>query len=93
MPAIVEVNYFNSFWLKKIVDGRAQTLGGTAFPEIDPASLPSKLVYPGVISPNTSTSGAAFPYFAQAGVLTLPSFTPSQGVVSLLDWHVEEARI
>jgi len=43
MPAIVEVNYFNSFWLKKIVDGRAETLpatGGRPNPEIDTSSLP-----------------------------------------------------
>ncbi len=102
MPAVIEVNYFNSFWLKKIVDGRAETIPPTAQrpnPEINPNPIPpntgfnSRNVFPGIINPVTNTSGTGFPYFAQAGVATIPSIINDQGVVSLLDWHVEEARI
>ena len=95
MPAVIEVNYFNSFWLKKIVDGRARTISPTATspnPEIDPLTLPSRNVFPGVINPVTNIFGTGFPYFAQAGVATIIPIN-DQGVVSLLDWHVEEARI
>jgi len=86
MPAVIEVNYFNSFWLKKIVDGRAaSTLTPGPFPEIDPTTLPSRNVFPGVINPVTNTGGTGFPYFAQAGT---PTVIPGDsGVVPLLDWH------
>ena len=38
MAAIIEVNYFNSFWLKKVVDN------GTIYPSVNPLRMP---VYPG----------------------------------------------
>ncbi len=91
MPAVIEVNYFNSFWLKKTVDGRARTAALTYAPEINPATLPSRNVFPGVIDPTVALGGDGFPYFAQSGTGTAAGADP--GVVTLLDWCVEEARI
>tara|TARA_R110002020_G_scaffold174410_2_gene365887 strand:- start:161 stop:1720 length:1560 start_codon:yes stop_codon:yes gene_type:complete len=94
MPAVIEVNYFNSFWLKKIVDGRAASTTNPPtqpFPEINATTLPSRNVFPGVINPTINNTGTGYPYFAQAGNTTVIPGDP--GVVSLLDWHVEEARI
>ena len=97
MPAVIEVNYFNSFWLKKIVDGEAQTLTPTPsdpIPNIDPSTIAnSRKVYPGVINPVTNNSGTGFPFFAQAGTATVVGINPDPFIPPLLDWHVEEARI
>tara|TARA_R100000988_G_scaffold31656_2_gene16077 strand:- start:2290 stop:3834 length:1545 start_codon:yes stop_codon:yes gene_type:complete len=93
MPAVIEVNYFNSFWLKKIVDGKAQTQTTIINPIIDPTTLPSNNVFPGVISPITNTTGSGYPYFAQAGTATVAGLTPDPFIPPLLDWCVEEARI
>jgi len=45
MPAIIEVDYFNSFWLKKVVNCEAEvdaTIPG------NPVSNPGQPVFPGI---------------------------------------------
>jgi len=77
MAAIIEVNYFNAFWLKKVVDKKAviEDNGATI-------ANPS---WPGIIGNTTGLNGyPAFP----GNALDNGSYTEKE-----LNWCVEEARI
>ena len=93
MPAIIEVDYFNSFWLKKVVDCSAV---------IDPdqrggvVTDPGQPVFPGIFPaqglPIPAPGFTEFPQYASylpTAAGTFGPFTPSER----LDWQIEEARI
>jgi len=89
MPTILEVNYFNSFWLKKIVDCTAEIDADT---EGGPVTDIGRPVFPGVL-PLVGGGGGfpAYPNYAStdSDVGTAGTFKP----MDRLDWQVEEARI
>ena len=92
MPAIIEVDYFNSFWLKKIVNCDA---------DIDPDVLggevtnPGSPVFPGIFPLAASGGTPVFPDFPNyasyedTAAGTYGPFNPADR----LDWQIEEARI
>jgi len=98
MPAILEVNYFNSFWLKKVVDCTAEidvsvaNSGGPIAIDADNNPLFGRPVFPGIF-PLTG-GGGGFPVFPQyASTNTNTGAAGSFKPMDRLDWQVEEARI
>ncbi len=92
MPAIIEVDYFNSFWLKKVVNCEADidtTVTG------DPVSNPGQPVFPGIFPLKQVLPlpiNPAYPDFPNYAKYFDPATDPID-VASRLDWFVEEARI
>ena len=98
MPAILEVNYFNSFWLKKVVDCTAEidvsaaNSGGPIAIDANNNPLFGRPVFPGIF-PLTG-GGGGFPLFPQyASTDTNTGVAGSFKPMDRLDWQIEESRI
>jgi len=87
MPAIIEVDYYNSFWLKKIVNCAADIdpdeVGG-------PVSNPGIPIFPGIF-PLATTIPAfpLFPNYASWDDTAAGTYGPFN-MAERLDWQIEE---
>ena len=85
MPTILEVNYFNSFWLKKVVDCTAEIDATVQGGQVDD---PGRPIFPGIMP--LVGGGGGFPLFPNyASTASFGSYT----AMDRLDWQIEEARI